>query len=150
MNKKILLISSMGGHWVELRRLDPAFEGHQKIYAATHKDYKLEVKKDRFYHVPDASRSDRLQLFICALHVFWLLLRVRPHVIVSTGAAPGFLALFLGKIVFRAKTIWLDSIANFDELSMSGRMVKPYADLWLTQWKHLEKEKGPFCFGKII
>ncbi len=31
-------------------------------------------------------------------------------------------------------------------MSLSGRMVKPYADLWLTQWEHLSKHDGPNVF----
>ncbi len=51
----------------------------------------------------------------------------------STGAALGFLVCFWGKL-FGAKIIWLDSIANTRKLSMSGRMIRPFADLVLSQW----------------
>ena len=30
--------------------------------------------------------------------------------------------------------IWIDSIANTRVLSMSGRMIRPFADLILSQW----------------
>jgi hypothetical protein len=36
-----------------------------------------------------------------------------------------------------ARTIWLDSIANSDRPSLSGTFARPFASLWLTQWKHL-------------
>ena len=40
-----------------------------------------------------------------------LLLRHRPDVIVTTGAAPGYFALRFGKLL-GARTIWIDSMAN--------------------------------------
>jgi hypothetical protein len=74
---------------------------------------------------------------------------VRPDVVISTGAAPGYFAILFGKKL-GAKTIWLDSIANVDELSMSGRAVGKYADLWLTQWEHLATEGGPDFIGAVL
>ncbi|MBN1256111.1 MAG: UDP-N-acetylglucosamine--LPS N-acetylglucosamine transferase, partial [Planctomycetes bacterium] len=54
------------------------------------------------------------------------------------------------KKLIGAKTIWVDSIANGGELSLSGKLAEKYADLWLTQWEHLTTEKGPYCFGSVI
>jgi hypothetical protein len=76
-------------------------------------------------------------------------LRERPDVVLSTGAAPGFFALLFGRLL-GARTIWLDSIANIEELSMSGRMARRHADLWLTQWPHLARPDGPECAGRVF
>ena len=84
-----------------------------------------------------------------AIQILWILVRTRPHVIVSTGAAPGYFALRLGKLL-GARTVWLDSIANAGELSMTGRLVRKYADLWLTQWPHLAGPAGPDFRGGVL
>jgi UDP-N-acetylglucosamine:LPS N-acetylglucosamine transferase len=88
-------------------------------------------------------------LILQAAAVFGVLLITRPHVVVSTGASPGFFAMLAGRLLAK-KTIWVDSIANVDELSLSGRHVRHFADLWLTQWPHLERESGPRYFGSVI
>ena len=48
------------------------------------------------------------------------------------------------------KTIWIDSLANAETMSLSGLKVKPYADLWLTQWEHLATPKGPYFYGAVL
>lgn len=145
----VMLVSSSGGHWVQLRRLEPAFEGLEKIYVATDAEYKLQVGNSSFYVVPDATRWDRFRIVWLALHMLWLVVILRPDIIVSTGALPGFFALFFGKKLGK-KTIWIDSMANVEELSMSGNKVSRYADLWLTQWEHLARPEGPHFFGAVI
>ena len=60
----------------------------------------------------------------------------RPDVLISTGAAAGCMACYLGKIL-GAKVIWVDSIANVKHLSLSGRMVRYIADMFLVQWPEL-------------
>jgi hypothetical protein len=73
-----------------------------------------------------------------------------PDLIISTGAAPGLIALLLGKLVFRRRTIWIDSMANADRLSTSGRLAGRLADLWLTQWPHLAEAGGPQFWGPVL
>ena len=149
MPKRIVLVASSGGHWVQLNRLLPAFEGCEKIFITTDAKYKEGVGNDRFFLVPDASRWNKARVLWLALKTLIYLLVIRPDVVVSTGAAPGFFAIYWGKKM-GAKTIWLDSIANVERLSMSGKMAGKYADLWLTQWEHLAKEGGPIYVGTVL
>jgi hypothetical protein len=44
----------------------------------------------------------------------------------------------------------VDSIANAEELSLSGRKVRRFADLWLTQWPDLVREGGPEYAGAVF
>jgi hypothetical protein len=82
------------------------------------------VGNQRFYVIPDATRWDRWGVLRLAARIARILLQERPQVVVSTGAAPGCIALVLGRLL-GARTIWLDSIANVERLSLAGRMVRP-------------------------
>lgn len=147
--KKILAICSGGGHWVELMRLRPAFEGHEVVYVTVSEAYRSHVPDAGFRVIDDVTRWDRAGLVRCAAQVLWILAAERPDVVLSTGALPGFFGVVLGKLL-RCRTIWVDSIANVEELSMSGRKVGPFADLWLTQWPELARTRGPRFEGAIL
>lgn len=148
--KKVLAIASSGGHWVQLRRLRPAWEDCAVTYVTTKNGYRKEVFADcveqsqpqpKFYPILDANRWQKVRLLWQLSQIIYILLKVRPNVIVSTGAAPGFFAFKVGKLI-GARTIWIDSIANAQELSLSGRHVRGCADLWLTQWPELASING--------
>jgi biofilm PGA synthesis N-glycosyltransferase PgaC len=145
----ILGVSSGGGHWVELLRLAPAFEGHELVLVTVDKAYRAEASGARFHTVRDVTRWDTWRGAQTVAKLIWIMLRERPDVVVSTGALPGYLALRLAKW-FGARTIWLDSIANVEELSMSGREIARHADLWLTQWPHLAAPQGPIYRGTVL
>jgi hypothetical protein len=117
-------------------RVMPAFDDSEVAFLTVNGEYRSEVPQHRFHVVNDATRWNKFAIALMALRVLLVVLRERPDVIITTGAAPGYFALRFGRVL-GAKTIWLDSIANVDELSMSGRMAGRYADLWLTQWPHL-------------
>jgi UDP-N-acetylglucosamine:LPS N-acetylglucosamine transferase len=138
-DSRVLAVASSGGHWIQLRRLVPAFAGHDVAYVATDRGHRAEVAPARFYTVRDANRWNKPALLLSALKMLWVVLRERPSVVVSTGAAPGYLAIRLGKLL-GARTVWIDSVANVEELSLSGRMASTQADLCLTQWPHLARD----------
>ncbi|HUX90613.1 MAG TPA: hypothetical protein VMV48_07985 [Gallionellaceae bacterium] len=147
--KKILAVSSGGGHWVELIRLSPAFEGHVVVFATVDKAYRSEAGSARFYTILDVTRWNKFRWSQTLVKLAYILLREKPDLVISTGALPGYFSLRLAKW-FGIKTIWIDSIANVEELSLSGQMIGKYADLWLTQWPQLAKPGGPFYRGTVL
>jgi len=146
---RILAVSSGGGHWIELIRLLPAFADCRLTVATVHSNYKDQVNGIRFYTIRDLTRWEWWRAPITIAKLAWIFVRVKPDFVISTGALPGYFAIRLAKW-FGARTIWVDSIANVDELSMSGRMIGKHADLWLTQWPHLAKPSGPFYRGAVL
>jgi UDP-N-acetylglucosamine:LPS N-acetylglucosamine transferase len=147
--RRVLAVSSGGGHWVQLLRLKPALQDCDIAFATVSWQYRTEVPGHRFYVVRDATRWNKLALVLQALQIILILIRERPDVIISTGAAPGYFAMRLGKLL-GGRTVWIDSIANVEQLSMTGQLVGRYADLWLTQWMHLAKPGGPYFMGAVL
>jgi UDP-N-acetylglucosamine:LPS N-acetylglucosamine transferase len=146
---KVLAVASSGGHWVQLRRVIPAFAESEVVYVTVLESYRSQVPENKFYSVNDATRWNKLALIPLALKLAWIILKEKPAVVISTGAAPGYFAILLGRW-FGARTIWIDSMANIEELSMSGSRAGRYADLWLTQWPHLAKAEGPYYGGSVL
>ncbi len=144
-----MAISSGGGHWVQLLRLRPALEGSDTLFVTVNEGYRSDVEGSPFRVITDATRWEKLRLVWCSIQILWILILERPDVILSTGAAPGYLAIRMGRL-FGAKTIWLDSIANVETLSLSGQRIGRYADLWLTQWEHLNTPEGPYFKGSVL
>ncbi|WP_344805808.1 glycosyltransferase [Allohahella marinimesophila] len=150
---RVLMIASSGGHWKQMLRLQPAFENERLYFACTDSSYEETIGDRPFYSVPEGSLAGKTQLILQALSVLRVLLVVRPQLVVTTGAAPGFFALFFARVLLRplsrlfggrpVKTVWVDSIANVDELSVSGRQAARFADVHLTQWPHLVDSVAP-------
>jgi UDP-N-acetylglucosamine:LPS N-acetylglucosamine transferase len=147
--KKLLAVASSGGHWTQLLRVVPALTSFEVVFVTVLQSYRSQVPDNRFYFVNDANRWNKLRLITLAIRVAWIIGKERPDFVVSTGAAPGYFALLFGRL-FGAKTIWIDSITNIERLSMSGSLVGPHADLWLTQWPHLARPEGPHFGGSVL
>ena len=146
---KVLAIASSGGHWIQLQRLMPAFNSQKIIFVSTHEGYRKQVAENDFYSVSDGSRWQKLKLIEMGFEVGRIIFLEKPDVIISTGAAPGLMAIIWGWLLCK-KSIWIDSIANVDRISMSGRIAKKFCTLHLTQWEHLADNKTTFFKGTVI
>ena len=142
-------MASSGGHWVQLLRLRPAFAGQEVVFVTTQRRVEDQVAGHRVHVVPDANQYSKLRLIFLMLRVLYVVVIERPDIVISTGAAPGYFAVRFGHLI-GARTLWLESIAGSQELSLSARLVKPYADLLLTQWPHLAAPGGPHYRGSIL
>lgn len=144
-----MAVASGGGHWVQLLRLRPAFEGHDVTYVTVQEGYRTDIGNSKFRVVPNANRDTKIKLIRSALASAFLLLRERPDVVITTGAAVGFFTVRLASLM-GIKTVWVDSVANAEELSLSGRKAGRFVDLWLTQWSHLADDNGPQFLGSVL
>jgi UDP-N-acetylglucosamine:LPS N-acetylglucosamine transferase len=147
--KKVLAVASAGGHWVQLLRMAPAFSHHTVHWMSTNPGLDAKIPCGGFVAVRDASMWDKPGLLVMAVQVFWRVLRLRPDVVITTGAAPGYFAVVFGRLL-GARTIWIDSIANAEELSLAGRKAGRWAHHWLTQWPELAREGGPHHIGAVL
>lgn len=148
-SKRLLAVASGGGHWQQLMLMRPAFEGCDIRFLTTLPGLAEQFDAAPAAVLPDCNRDAPVAVARCALALVGHMLRTRPHVVISTGALPGVLALAVGR-VFGARTIWVDSVANAEEMSMSGKMARRVAHLWMSQWDHVARDAGAEYAGAVL
>lgn len=142
--KKILFISSTGGHLTELLQLSPMFEtcDYHIITEKTKANECLVQKfgKDRFdtlvYGTKDHPFSYIFKFLYNCIKSLVLYYRIRPNYVITTGTHT---AVPMCRIAHRhhARVIWIETFANSKSQTMSGRMIYPIADLFLVQWESM-------------
>lgn len=147
--KRVLAVASGGGHWQQLMQMRPAFAEHDVRFMTTLPGLPERFDAHPAVIVPDCNRNEKIAIVRAAFAIGCEILRRRPHVVVSTGALPGVMALALGRLV-GARTIWVDSVANAEEMSMSGRLARRFAHLWLSQWEHVAAAEGAEYAGAVL
>ena len=155
--RKVMAIASGGGHWVQLMRLRPSFEGLNVFYVGIDPSSASDVAGHRYYTIRNATRKNKAVLIVVAFQLLRILVKERPSVVITTGSAPALVAIILARRLFGARTIWIDSIANVERLSGSGEKAGRTADVWLTQWPALaeaatttEGTRRPEYWGAVL
>ncbi len=148
---RICLAASAGGHISQLLKLAESWNGFETFCVTT-----TDVVRDKLsrfgpvYVVGECNRQHPIRVVRVLLRCIGVALRERPDVVISTGAAAGCLLCILGKML-GAKVVWIDSITNVERISLSGRMVRRMADLFLVQWPDLARRyKGTEFVGAVV
>ena len=145
---RVLAVASGGGHWVQMMRLRPAFASCDVAFATTPHAAISMVNPSRLHTYADANAQTPAALIMAAFKLLWIVLRERPDVIVSTGAAGGVLAILFGRLV-GAPGLFIDSIANAETLSLSARLLRRVSAV-ASQWPDVARRNGVLHFGSVI
>jgi hypothetical protein len=130
-------------------RLRSAFDDCEVIYAVSEIDRNSADSSYFAHRLPCCNRNRPYAVIHCLTRITLLVMRTKPDVVITTGAAPGAIGAVVAWI-WGARIAWIDSIANAEEISLSGRLVRRFAALWLTQWSHLERPGGPRYLGSVL
>jgi UDP-N-acetylglucosamine:LPS N-acetylglucosamine transferase len=134
---KICLAASAGGHISQLLKVAACWNGYETFCVTTTEVVRNKLNKSgKVYVVGECNRQHPIRVIAVLLRCLRIVFRERPDVVISTGAAAGCMLCFLGKMI-GAKVVWIDSITNVERISLSGRMVRYVADLFLVQWPEL-------------
>ena len=140
---KICVGASAGGHMNQLLRLlefSNEWIAQPSIYITTQSELagKLQ-KKGKPFVIGECNRYHPIAAIRIIFKGFMIIASEKPDVILTTGSMPIALICLVAKL-YRKKVIWIDSIANTERFSLSGRLMYHFSDLFLTQWPELAKK----------
>lgn len=146
---KILAVASIGGHWIQLLRITKSlFAKEEVVFMSTHEKCANMIDGRQFHKMSDFSRWDAYKLIPTFFSAIKVVRKEKPNAVITTGAAPGLVVLLAAKFC-GVKTIWIDSIANVNKLSMSGKIASKFSARTYTQWEELANEKIFFA-GNVL
>lgn len=147
---RIGLVASAGGHLDQLLKIANPCMGRDTFAVTTSEKVRGAFGGAiRTYTVVECNRQHPFRVACLIVQCARILLRERPDVVVSTGAAVGCVTCLLAKVL-GAKVVWLDSITNVERPSLSGRLVRPVADLFLVQWPELAQGRRGVEYAGVV
>jgi UDP-N-acetylglucosamine:LPS N-acetylglucosamine transferase len=146
---RVLAAASAGGHWEQMMLMRDMLDQHEVAFATTNPDLPVRAGITNATILPDCNRDQILDSLRCLIAAARLVLRFRPQVVISTGAAPGFFCIIFGRLI-GARTLWIDSVANAEQLSMCGKLSRHFSTRCITQWEHLSADGKPGYAGNLL
>ncbi len=144
---RICLVSSCGGHLAELLALQPAYKQYDHVYVINERIPLPHAMEGRTYVIRHGERN--LIAFLNVWEAWRIIRRVRPSVILTTGASPGVAFALVGKL-FRIPTIFVEISAQVTTPSATGRMMARLADTCFYQWPSLARYFPRGVYGGLL
>ena len=157
--KKVMFIASTGGHLSELLQLSPLFSKYDYTIVTEKTKSNLNLKNKyphRVHFIISGTytnlKAKLLYPFKLLLNCFislYLMLKIRPDVVVTTGSHNAGTMCCLAKI-FHKKVIFIETIANSTTPTRAGHLIYKFADYFIVQWESMLKVYPKAIYGGWI
>ena len=156
MEKKLLFISSTGGHLSEMLQLRSLFKKYD-YHIVTEKTKSNLALKDEYkdkidflvFGTKDHMLTYPFKLLYNCFKSIYLYIKIHPDYIITTGAHTAGPMCYLGKIL-GSRIIYIESFANVNTKTVTGKLVYPIADRFYVQWEEMKKLYPNAVYGGWI
>ncbi len=142
---KVLFISSTGGHLSEMLQLKSMFDKYDYhiITEKTKNNLSLTKKyKGKVSFLLYGTKHNMLTYpFISLINIiksFHYYIKYKPKYIITTGAHTCVPICLIGHF-FGSKIIYIETFANMETKTMTGKILYKFADKFIVQWKDMKK-----------
>lgn len=142
--KKVLFISSEGGHFSELLELHGAIEKYNS-FIITEKNFLSKESKLKYgtrINFLLNTKPKKISYLILApiniLYSMYYYFKIKPDVVITTGAHTAVAMCYIAKL-FRKKIIYIETFANLESKTLTGKLIYPIADVFIVQWESMRK-----------
>ena len=136
---KVFLVGSSGGHLTHLYMLKDFWKDKERFWVTFDKEDARSILKGEkvipCYYPTNRNIKNLIKNTFLALRV---LLKERPDLIISSGAAVAVPFFYVGKIL-GAKLIYIEVFDRIDKPTVTGKLVYPIADKFIVQWEEQKK-----------
>lgn len=130
---KLCLISSSGGHWEQLQKLQPLLEKYEGCYVTEKTKFECDAKylmyqtdlKDKFM-IPKMIANSFKALII------WI--KEKPDFVITTGTLAAYPFYILSRIN-KKKFIFIETFARAKMPTQAGLKMQEHTDLFIVQWE---------------
>jgi beta-1,4-N-acetylglucosaminyltransferase len=150
---RLLVVLGEGGHTRQmlqlLDQLGPQYEYHYLIAAEDQLSegkirlsgpvYRVGRPRSKVKGHTDSLPVAAWRTLYSLLQLVPILRRVRPQAVLANGPSVAVPAALLGKLL-GAAVIYVESASRVQRMSTSGRIVYPFADLFIVQWPALQAQ----------
>ena len=132
---KICLVSSSGGHWEQLKKLQPLVDKYGGFNVTEKTDL-----KDKWM-LPKMVLNSAKTLYI------WV--KERPDIIITTGTMVAYPFYILATLL-RKRFVYIETFGRANMPTVAGRLMEKHSDLFIVQWESQKKYYKKAIYGGCL
>lgn len=148
--RRVLLVCSPGGHLQQLLALEAACSDLETSWVTLPGRDVADLLEGRTYELAHGPTNRGVRTLARNLPLAWRVIRRRdPDAILSTGAGVSVPFFWVGRLLGR-RCVYVESLTRVDSVSLSGRLLLPFASEFFVQWPGAARRRGIRHAGSIL
>lgn len=146
---KICLVSSSGGHWEQLKKLQPLVDKYDGFYVTEKTRFDASPAK---YLMKQTDLKDRWmipKMIVNGIKAIYIWIKERPDYIITTGTMVAY-PFYLMSWLFRKKFIFIETFGRANMPTVAGKMMEKHSNLFIVQWESQVKYYKKAIYGGCL
>lgn len=145
---KLCLVSSSGGHWEQLQKLNVLIDKYDGFLVTEKTHFEANAK----YLMKQTDLKDKMMIFKM-IYNFILTIKIwikeKPDFIITTGTMVAY-PFYLLSIIFKKKFIFIETFGRANMPTVAGKMMERHSDLFIVQWETQKKHYKKAIYGGCL
>lgn len=145
---KLCLVSSSGGHWEQLQKLQPLIKKYDGFLVTEKTIFPAKAK----YFMIQTDLKDKLMPFkmlVNGFHSVLIWIKERPDFVITTGTMVAY-PFYLLAVLFRKKIVFIETFGRANMPTVAGKKMEKHADLFIVQWETQVKHYKKAIYGGCL
>ena len=145
---RLCLVSSSGGHWEQLQKLQPLIDKYSGFYVTERTRFPAKAK----YFMIQTDLKDKLmipKMIINSIHSVAIWIRERPDFVITTGTMVAY-PFYILAVLLRKKIVYIETFGRANMPTEAGKMMEKHADLFIVQWETQVKHYKKAIYGGCL
>ena len=145
---KLCLVSSSGGHWEQLQKLQPLIDKYDGFFVTEKTKYEAKAK----YLMIQTDMKDILmpiKMIYNSIKTLIIWIKERPDFIITTGTMVAY-PFYLLSIVFKKKFVFIETFGRANMPTVAGKKMEKHSDLFIVQWESQKRFYKKAIYGGCL
>ena len=145
---RLCLVSSSGGHWDQLQKLQPLIDKYDGFYVTE----KTQFPEKADYFMLQTDLKDKFmipKMIVNSFRAVKIWIREKPDFVITTGTMVAYPFYWLAYLNHR-KFVFIETFGRSDMPTTAGRMMEKHSDLFIVQWESLLKHYKKAVYGGCL
>lgn len=145
---KLCLVSSSGGHWEQLQKLQPLIDKYDGFLITE----KTQFPENAKYFMIQTDLKDKLmipKMIINGIRTAKIWFKERPDFVITTGTMVAY-PFYLMAVLFHKKFVFIETFGRANMATVAGKMMEKHSDLFIVQWESQAKHYKKAVYGGCL
>lgn len=146
---RLLLVSSSGGHWEQLQKLQPLIDKYNGCMVT--EKTKFDAKNSKYFMI-QTDLKDKLmpiKMLWNALYSVIIWIKEKPDFVITTGTMVAY-PFYLLAILCHKKFIFIETFGRANMPTVAGKKMEKHTDLFIVQWETQKKYYKKAIYGGCL
>ena len=145
---RLCLVSSSGGHWERLQKLQPLIDKYEGCLITE----KTQFPENAKYFMIQTDLKDKLmipKMIVNSFRTIRVWIKEKPDFIITTGTLVAY-PFYLMAVLFHKKFVFIETFGRANMPTVAGKMMEKHSDLFIVQWESQVKHYKKAVYGGCL